>query len=143
MRSYCFLCFVFCALFSLSLKVFSWFFFFVFESVCRVLFLCSGKCFLCSFFFVLQSIFRVLSAFFSLFPESVFFPLMILSILFHSKYPILFVALNFADIALILLLFTTGMLQWIGWISFPKGRGCPCLRTKSVWFISWRKAHET
>ena len=36
--------------------------------------------------------------------ESVFFPLMILSILFKQKYPILFVALNFADIALIVFL---------------------------------------
>ena len=78
-----------------------------------------------SFFFVLESVFCLLSAFFVLgkcFPRSVFFlvservffPLMILSILFNQKYPILFVALNFADMALIVSLSQTGCYNGAG-----------------------------
>ena len=65
-------------------------------------------CYFCAFFefrvfFVLVKGF-LFSVKCFLFQESVFFPLMILSILFKQKYPILFVALNFADIALIVFL---------------------------------------
>ena len=82
---------------------------------------------------------------FSLFQESVFFPLMILSILFKQKYPILFVALNFADIALIVFLLQARCYNKAG--GLRRKRACPALETGGIWlfigFLPWRKERET
>ena len=80
-----------------------------------------------------------------MFQESVFFPLMILSILFKQKYPILFVALNFADIALVVSLSRPGCYNKAG--ESGRKRACPALETGGIWlfigFLPWRKERET
>ena len=69
---------------------------------------------------------------------------MILSILLKPKYPILFVALNFADIALIVFLSQIGCYNKAG--GLWRRRACSALETESIFFtgfLPWRKERET